>query len=125
MKDIGEANITQDARPNVAAKPHFVLGPDKVRALRERVIALKLGDLRKDVTASLGPADREELIGPKKGRDWKCRRLLYYIIMVDEAPGNTNDVKVELVFERQGDRLVAVISNADGIPNRGDMTTCR
>ena len=125
MKQQSKVDVSQESRPNVSVKPHFALEPDRVHVLRDRVTALKLGDPRSDVTASVGPFDREELIGPKKGRDWKCRGLLYSVITVDETPGNAKDIKVELVFERQGDKLVAVISNVDGIASREDMKACR
>jgi hypothetical protein len=125
MEQQRKVDTSQESRPNVLVKPHVALGAERVAVLRDRVASLKLGDLRKDVTALVGPFDREELMGPKTGRDWKCRGLLYYVIMVDETPGNANDIKVELVFDRQADRLVAVISNVDGIASRGDMAICR
>jgi hypothetical protein len=104
---------------------HIELGQDRVLVLRERATTLALGDSQTRLTTLLGPFDREELIGPKKGEAWKCRGLLYYVAMVEEEPGNANDVKVEFIFERKGDKLVAVLSNVEGIASRGDMAQCR
>jgi hypothetical protein len=125
MKEQRRVDVSQESQPNVSAKPHFAIEPERLLVLRDRVTALKLGDPRTDAMASVGPFDREDLIGPKKGREWKCRGLVYYVTMIDELPGNAHDVRVELVFERQGDKLVAVISNVEGIASRGDMIACR
>jgi len=89
------------------------------------VNSLKVGDTRAQATALLGPADHEELLGPKEGLDWKCRGLVYYLLIVDQRSGNARDITVELVFDRKDDKLVAVLSNAEGIASRGDMAVCR
>jgi hypothetical protein len=102
MSEPRKGDVGQESRPTVAAKPRFGLASDKVRVLRERTTTLEVGELRKDVTASLGPPDHQELLGPKKGRDWKCRGLLYYVSLVDEVPGNANDVKVDSCFSGKG-----------------------
>lgn len=77
------------------------------------------------VAGSVSEPDHEELIGPKKGNDWTCRNLVYYVAIVDKLPGNTNDKRVALVFDRMEDRLVAIMSNVDGVPSRGDLGSCR
>lgn len=106
-------------------KPHFQLHPNKLKELRDRVEALKLGEKRTAIMEIMGPANREEWLAPKKGLDLKCRALVYYTVIFDEIPGSGRDKSVSLVFDRQ-DILIAIISNeVDEITNRGDMSVCR
>jgi hypothetical protein len=107
------------------AKPHFSLDPGKLRTFCDRAADLRLGQTRDEVRDSVGPSDAEELIGPKKGSDWKCRLLVYYVTIINEVPGNVRDQRVSLVFDRHKDKLVAVLSNIDGVTPRGDMAACR
>lgn len=103
----------------------FVLDPAKFEGLRAQVNGLKLGDSRVAAAGSVGQPDREDLFGPKKGTDWTCRNVVYYVAIVDQLPGNTNDKQVTLVFDRKEDRLVAIMSNVEGIPSRGELRSCR
>ena len=107
------------------AKPHFSLEPGKLRTFCDHAADLRLGQTRDEVRALVGPAYDEELLGPKKGRDWKCRLLVYYVTIINEKPGNLRDQRVSFVFERHQDRLVAVLSNVDGVRARGDVAACR
>ena len=114
-----------DEEARSTMKPHFVLETAKLEKLRARITDLKLGDSRTTATASIGAPDHEELLAPKQEREWKCRNLVYYVSLIEELPGNVNDKKVELVFDRQTDRLVAILSNVEGVSNRGDLSQCR
>ncbi len=105
-------------------RPYFQLGPEKFAALRDHVAALEIGESRDRSTVLLGPANREEMDGPKKGLDWKCRRLIYDVTVISELPGNVRDRAVALAFDRH-DRLAQILSTVDGIPSRGDMNACR
>jgi len=118
-----------DSRPreNVSAQtnnPAFELSPYQQQILRAHVMGLELGEMRSSVTAIMGSPNREDLFAPKKALEWKCRILLYFAVKLDRAQYNAKDRQVELVFNR-GDALVAIISNVDGIANRGDMSECR
>lgn len=76
------------------------------------------------MTAIVGPPDQEELLAPKRDRDWKCRGLVYYSVIYDQSPGNIKDKRIEFVFDR-ADRLIAILSTVVGISNQGDMSACR
>ena len=107
------------------AKPHFSLDTGKLRTFRDRAADLRPGQTRAEIRDLVGPSDAEELIGPKKDREWKCRLLVYYVTIINEVPGNVRDQRVSLVFDRHHDSLVAVLSNVDGVMPRGDMAACR
>jgi hypothetical protein len=102
----------------------FQMSPEKLGSLREHVSSLKIGESRDRVTALLGEPSREELDGPKRSRDWKCRRLFYDVTMVGDLPGNAEDKAVALAFDKQ-DGLLQILSTVDGIPSRGDEAACR
>src|SRR5215472_10071962 len=93
------------------SEPHFSLDPDKLRTLCDRVAHLGLGQTRDEVRALVGPSDREDLLGPKKARDWSCRSLVYEVSTIDSTPGNVRDRRVALVFDRREDKLIAILSN--------------
>lgn len=123
MTDREGPNLRPTSAPT-GKNGHFVLHAEKLRRLRAQVNSLKLGDARATVAPSVGAPDHEELIGPKRGPR-TCRSLVYYVALVEETPGNVNDKQVTLVFDRKEDRLVAIMSNLDGVPSRGDFTSCR
>jgi len=120
-----QADANQDGGRTAGESAHFRAGPGRTQRIHDGVNSLKVGDTRAQATALLGPADHEELLGPKEGLDWKCRGLVYYLLIVDQRPGNARDVTVELVFDHKDDKLVAVLSNAEGIASRADMAVCR
>jgi hypothetical protein len=119
-----EIDSSQNYERRDVGKPHFQLESNRMQELHDRVNALRLGESRAQVAASVGPSDREELLGPKKGVDWTCRGLVYNVLIVGDLPGNGMDRRIELIFDRQ-DKLIAILSNVDGIDRRGDMTRCR
>jgi hypothetical protein len=119
-----EVDSIQKSVPSRTDKPHFELKPSQQQSLREHVMTLNLGEMRPSVTALMGSADLEEFLGPKKGLEWKCRGLVYYVVIFDQRPGNENDRRVEFIFNRE-DALVTILSNVDGIASRGDMSVCR
>jgi hypothetical protein len=107
-----------------ASKPYFELTPGQQQTLREHIRTLTLGEKSASVTAHMGSFDREDLLAPKKALEWKCRALVYYVLKVDQSLSNVRDRQIRLVFNRE-DALVAVLSNVDGIANRGDYSVCR
>ena len=116
---------SQQALDTRSAKPDFQLSPDKLRSLRDNVTALKIGTRREAVVSLLGNASREDLMAPKRDLDWKCRILVYQVTRVDKSAGNVHDREVQLVFQRQSDQLVQIISTVDRTQSRGDMATCK
>jgi hypothetical protein len=110
--------------PSQASKPYFELTSSQQQTLREQTRTLTLGEKRASVIAHLGSFDREDLLAPKKALEWKCRALVYDVVKVDQSLSNVRDRQVHLVFNRE-DALVAVLSNVDGIPSRGDYAVCR
>lgn len=107
-----------------ASKPAFELSPYQQQILRAHGMTLRLGTRRSSAITLMGPFDREDLLGPKKGLTWKCRALVYYVVKFGQTPNEFKDRKVELIFNR-GDALVDIISNVDGIASRGDWSDCR
>jgi hypothetical protein len=110
--------------PSQAGKPYFQLTPSQQQTLREHTRTLTLGEKRASAIAHMGSFDREDLLAPKKALEWKCRALIYDVVKVDQSLANISDRQVHLVFNRE-DALVAVLSNVDGIPSRGDYSVCR
>jgi hypothetical protein len=68
-----QAEANQDRGQTAGESSHFRAGPGRTQKIHDGVNSLKVGDTRAQATALLGPADHEELLGPKKGLDWKCR----------------------------------------------------
>jgi hypothetical protein len=105
-------------------KVTYEMDGDHLRKLRQHVSALRLGESLENVTTSIGRADREDRIGPKRG-DWKCRELVYFVRIIGDEPGNVNDKLVRLRFDRRNATLVAIRSDVDGINSRGNLNACR
>ena len=96
----------------------------RVQALRDNVAALRLGEAKAAALSRVGRPNREDRIGPKMGA-WTCYQLAYYVRLLGEEPGNTDDQIVSLIFDRREEKLVAVLSTVNGIEQRGNMAKCR
>jgi hypothetical protein len=107
----------EQADPN---RPFFVMSEEKARVLRSRINALALGETSAKTIALVGTPSEDYHIAPIKarGEDWRYPYITYYFTTVGRTPGNTEDRKVDLIFDRQ-DKLIAIRSNVDGITQRG------
>ena len=107
-------------RPDLR-QPSFILGAERTRILRDRVTALRLGETSRNAVASVGPPDEDYHFTPAKPpNDWKWHYLTYYVVRVSKTSSNIHDVQIDLIFDRQ-EKLIAIRSNVDGIPSKGEM----